>query len=115
MPDTLSFYTFGFLKVLALIFAILTASLSILPCDDELFVSSVGDTAITNHDHDGHNHEDGEDFCSPFCVCAITNIEEINANCVVEPVVTGFQAPNFLYLAPSTLESTSNVFQPPRV
>ena len=93
----------------------MTLSLSVYPCDDELFVSSVGETAITNHDHDGHNHEDGEDFCSPFCACAITNVEEINPNIVVRPVMVTFQTQKYLYLAPSTLESTSNVFQPPQV
>lgn len=84
------------------------------PCDDELFVSSVGETAITNHDHDGHNHEDGEDFCSPFCACAISNVQELPSNSINEPVMSVFQTLNFLYIAPRTSESTRNVFQPPK-
>lgn len=84
------------------------------PCDDELYVSSVGETTVTNHDHDGHNHEDGEDFCSPFCVCAITNLVEVESICSDEIENTIFNDPNFIYLALNSKQITSKVFQPPK-
>lgn len=85
------------------------------PCDDELYVSSVGDTTITNHDHDGHDHEDGEDFCSPFCVCAVTNVVEIETE--VMNLLDGkeIESPKFVYLVPFSKAIKNSVFQPPQV
>ena len=84
------------------------------PCDDELFVDSLGETEMSNHDHNGHQHEDGADFCSPFCVCAVTNVVEFEQFIVAENDTKEFQNPTFIYIAPFSKESTSKVFQPPQ-
>lgn len=85
------------------------------PCDDEMLVSDLDHMEISNAEHNGHEHEPGVDYCSPFCVCAITNVERID-NPLIKPFLSiSFDTPNFFYLAPFSSGVASGIFQPPRV
>ncbi|MFT4754872.1 MAG: hypothetical protein ACI9GM_001049 [Salibacteraceae bacterium] len=84
------------------------------PCDDELLVSELEQTEIHNAEHNGHEHEQGADYCSPFCVCNITHVQR-NENFTPKPLkALNFESPNFIYLAPFSTGVASDIFQPPR-
>lgn len=85
------------------------------PCDDELMVSSVGDPEIHNLEHNGHEHENGVDYCSPFCVCAITHVVEFEPTLIKANLLANFDNSTFEYLDPYSKEMTSKVFLPPQV
>lgn len=103
------------MKVLSFILAFFTFSLSMFPCDDELMVSSVGETEIIDSDHNGHPCESGVDYCSPFCVCAITIVEDFSSMNISSLETQEFQVIKFSYLAPFSRGISSSVFQPPRI
>lgn len=84
------------------------------PCEDELFVSSNGETVMNDREHNGHEHQEGVDYCSPFCVCAITIDLRTSPEIEDESIIEGDGNPKFEYIVPVTLESTNSVFQPPR-
>ena len=84
------------------------------PCDDEMLISDLDQTEIHNSEHNGHEHEQGIDYCSPFCVCAITNVVEIKNNLFAAAILTQYEKINFIYLAPFSKETTADIFQPPR-
>jgi len=102
------------LKAIALILAVFTFSLSMFPCDDELMVSTVGETTMVNSEHNGHEHEEGTDFCSPFCVCAVINVVEIETEVVELLDGKEIESPMFVYLAPFSKAINNTVFQPPQ-
>lgn len=102
------------MKTLSLILAVFTFTLSLFPCDDELLISTVGDIEITNSDHNGHPCERGVDYCTPFCVCAITIVEDYTSETFTVPVIKKFKTVNFLYLAPFSIGISTSIFQPPK-
>ena len=102
------------MKAVALILAIFTFTMSMYPCDDELLVSKLDQVEMHNAEHNGHEHEEGVDYCSPFCVCNITHVERI-VNTTPKPAqVLNFQNPSFIYLAPFSMRVVDDIFQPPR-
>ncbi len=103
------------MKVISLILAIFTVTLTMFPCEDALFVSTVGDAEITNSHKHGHEKHDGVDYCSPFCSCAISNVVEIDGvfdeNALKQ--TKKVEIPAF-YLDPYSNEVLNSIFQPPR-
>jgi hypothetical protein len=85
-----------------------------MPCDDEILISNVGDTSAHHHEEHGHGHKHGSDHCSPFCVCAVTNVVEIEFDFTDNFTETVFETPRFFYLAPLSTVYASTVFQPPK-
>ncbi len=84
------------------------------PCDDEMLVSELEQIEIHNAEHNGHEHEPGADYCSPFCVCNITHVERYE-NPTPKPRHTlNFETPNFMYLDPFSTRVTVDIFQPPQ-
>lgn len=103
------------MKVISIILAVFTVTLTMFPCEDALFVSTVGATEISNSHNHGHEKHDGVDYCSPFCSCAISNVVEID--CIFDKNASKqtkkIEIPTF-YLDPYSNEILNAIFQPPQ-
>ena len=84
------------------------------PCDDELYVSSSEDSEMNDREHHGHEHQEGVDYCTPFCVCAFSLDLRSSPELADQSIINIDANPDFVYIVPVSLESTNNVFQPPQ-
>lgn len=102
------------MKIWALFLSVFTVFLTLFPCEDEMFVSTAQtETVSSSHKH-GHEKHDGIDYCTPFCTCAISSVEEL-----VPLVPQQLDIPNnpyffSFYISFYSNEIVQNIFQPPR-
>ncbi|WP_445731164.1 DUF6660 family protein [Mariniflexile sp.] len=103
------------MKIIAVLLAVLTITLSALPCEDDAAAGLDNPTTVTDNSHN-ENHNDF-DACTPFCSCVCC------ANVVVKPLLQTSLSYSEITSKEATTYNISSfpngnlprIFQPPKV
>jgi hypothetical protein len=104
------------MKIIAGILAIVLFSLSVTPCAD-VSVHCEKDATEASHSHDHDHSEEGEDSCTPFCICnccgtSFTFVDlESNADEMVILPISGI----YHFIMDYSYDHFSSVFIPPSI
>lgn len=101
------------MRVFAFVLVIFTVFLTLIPCEDEIPLTNVDQPVALDREHHGHEHQEGVDYCTPFCVCSINYSEKLTP-VIEEEAIENESEAQFLYLEPNSIQAVKQILHPPQ-
>ncbi len=111
------------MKFFCYIFSLYFLALSVVPCTDIHATNGSASAELASISTDNHSdcpHENGQDFCSPFCVCSccahVLSVAKPHKWNFQPPIIPDFkEKSNFYYSKDWQSEYLNSIFRPPKV